>query len=352
MSNDNRPLISVIMSVYNEQEYIEDAVKSVLDQTESDFELIIIDDCSTDDTVRIIEGLNDDRIILVRNEENRGLTKNLNRALEMAKGEYIARMDGDDISEPTRFEKQVSYLKAHPDIMLISCNTVTFGEQKLVSDMGGSPEELRCTMLLRPVLAHPGFMFRSALYREYEYKYDEHFISAQDYDLASRVVSPDKDPSKGLKIGITDDVLIKYRNHKGQVSTVNTGKQFAYACEVRKRLFGQLDMELSESEIEAYNKWVTESDASKDEFLLCMQILNRILQQNKTIYDTAVLKSVLMKNYFKWILRSNGKHYMWKICGTHPDRYARLFGTGIKMIASRIRRQSHLNRLERGGCDA
>ncbi len=333
----DKPLISVIMSVYNEQEYIEDAVKSILGQTESDFEFLIVDDCSTDDTVKIIEQLNDERVILIGNEQNLGLTKNLNRALKEAKGEFIARMDGDDVSMSDRFEKQIRYLKDHPEIMLISCNTTTFGEQQLVSDISGSPEELKCTMLLRPVLAHPGFMFRRELYDKYGFSYDEHFRSAQDYDFAARV-------TREHHIEVTPEVLLQYRAHKGQVSQTPNLKQFVFADEVRKRLLGELGIDLSEKELEYYHKWVLESDASMEEFKACIDILMGIIKKNKDIkiYDPSILKKTLWYQFFKWILRTNGRKHIFTICTLNPFRYLYLLKTVIDMIVSKQRRKQHL----------
>ena len=104
-------LVSVVMSVYNDEQYLKESLDSIFAQTISDFELIIVDDCSTDRTVEIIENYHDDRIRLIRNTENRGLTRNLNTALEYVQGTYIARMDGDDKSRPERFEKQIAYLE-------------------------------------------------------------------------------------------------------------------------------------------------------------------------------------------------------------------------------------------------
>ena len=331
------PLISVIMSVYNEQEYIEDALRSILNQTEPDFELIIIDDCSTDDTVKIIEGLNDDRVILVKNEENCGLTKNLNKALTMTKGEFIARMDGDDISMPDRSRIQTEFLNSHPDIMLISCNTATFGEQKLVSDISGTPGELKCSMLLRPVLAHPGFMFRRELYEEYGFTYDEHFRSAQDYDFAARV-------TRRFNIAVTPEVLLQYRAHKGQVSQTPDLKQFGFADEVRARLLADLKVEI---DLEKYHKWVLEADASKEEFIECMRILKEIAEMNmqvagekgSCIYDPLILKKTLWYQYFKWVLRTNGKKYIFSICSVFPDRYCSLIKTFIRLAGSKHERK-------------
>ena len=119
-------LVSVVMSVYNDEQYLKESLDSIFAQTIQDFELIIVDDCSTDRTVEIIENYHDDRIRLICNSENRGLTRNLNTALEYVQGTYIARMDGDDKSRPERFEKQIAYLEQHPELMLISCRTHMF----------------------------------------------------------------------------------------------------------------------------------------------------------------------------------------------------------------------------------
>ena len=107
--NKETPLISVILPVYNCEKYIRDSIQSILDQVFNDFELIIINDGSTDNTFGIIKSFSDDRIILV-NQVNHGLTFSLNVGLSLAKGKYIARMDADDISLPDRFKKQVNFL--------------------------------------------------------------------------------------------------------------------------------------------------------------------------------------------------------------------------------------------------
>ncbi len=113
------PLISVVMSAYNEEEYIVDAITSILGQTYDDFEFIIIDDASTDRTKEIIESFDDRRIIVLENEKNLGLTKSLNRGLSATRGKLIARMDANDISARTRFEKQAAVFETHSDVDLV-----------------------------------------------------------------------------------------------------------------------------------------------------------------------------------------------------------------------------------------
>lgn len=117
------------MPVYNAQEYIREAIDSILNQTFSDFEFIIINDGSTDNSVEIIKNYNDPRIVLVDNTENKGLVSVLNQGLQLAQGEYIARMDADDISLPNRFMEQVNYLDKHPQVGILGAWFHIFGDK-------------------------------------------------------------------------------------------------------------------------------------------------------------------------------------------------------------------------------
>ena len=114
------PLLTVLMPVYNAEKYLAEAIDSILQQTLTDFELLIIDDASVDSSVKIINGYNDPRIRLIRNENNLGISATLNRGIEMCSTELIARMDADDISYPTRLEKQYDYFQRNPDCSLLA----------------------------------------------------------------------------------------------------------------------------------------------------------------------------------------------------------------------------------------
>lgn len=296
---DATPLISVVMSVYNEENYLQEAIDSILKQTVQDFELIVVDDCSTDRTRDILREYQDPRIHVVWNEENRGLTANLNLAVSLAKGQYIARMDGDDLSHPNRFERQLRYLKDHPELKLISCRTETFGQEHLRSDIQGDPEYLRCRMLVRPVLAHPGFLVRGEVFRELGFRYDESFRQAQDYDLAARI-------SRRYAIGICPEILLEYRAHSGQVSSKFGSRQFANADRVRSRLLEELGIHLNEEEWQDYRRLVLEEHTEdKAAYVRVVRILNRIVEQNqeRKIYDPVILKDALGRMMADWIIR-------------------------------------------------
>ncbi len=291
------------MSVYNEERYLRDAIDSILAQTVQDFELIIVDDGSTDQTREILSEYRDPRIQVFCNETNCGLTVNLNRALDAAKGSFIARMDGDDIAHPNRFEKELEYLRRHPNLKLISCRTKTFGNQNLQSDITGNPEYLRCRMLVRPVLAHPGFMARGEVFRELGYRYDESFRQAQDYDLAARL-------TRQYSIGICPEVLLEYRAHEGQVSSKAGGRQFQNADRVRERLLWELEIGLTEQEWDIYHQLVLEKSADDIEiYVQAIRIIDRIVDQNKklSVYDEMILKNALGRIVSDWIIRSKRK---------------------------------------------
>ena len=115
------------MPAYNAEKYINEAIDSILAQTFTDFEFIIIDDGSTDSTCAIVESYSDSRIRFFKNEHNLGVAATLNRGLDLARGEYIARMDADDISLPTRFEKQAAYMDSHPDVVVCGTGVECFG---------------------------------------------------------------------------------------------------------------------------------------------------------------------------------------------------------------------------------
>lgn len=294
-----QPLISVIMSVFNEEQYIEEALQSILNQTHQNFEIIIVDDCSSDNTVEIINRLSDNRIHLYLNTENRGLTRNLNRGMQMAKGKFIARMDGDDISLPKRFETQLRYFETHPDVFLISCQTETFGAENLTWKLEDNPDKLKIMMLVRPVLAHPGYMMRRELL-DMGYQYDESFRSAQDYEFAARV-------TRQYRIGIASPVLLKYRAHDGQVSNKAGGLQFQNADRVRRYLFGELGVDLSEQEWEQYHNFVLEVKTDYIEYFLAVKkILKKVIDANgrEQIYNERLLKRTLLEEFYTWVLRN------------------------------------------------
>ena len=322
------------MSTYKDELYIEESLRSILNQTLADFELIIYDDCSTDHTVEKIRAFHDPRIQLICNEENCGLTKNLNKGLRIARGKYIARMDGDDISEQTRFERQVAFLEEHPSVYLISCHAQNFGESDLVNRIRGNSEVLRCRMLIRPVFAHPGFMMRRELIEE-GFFYDETFRTAQDYEFAVRAAGTHE-------IGMVPEILLHYRVHKKQISNTVNDNQVTNADRVRQKQLGQLKITLSGEEQQVYNDWVYErKPQSFEEFLEASALLQRFVTANEKtgIYDGRVLEKTLKRLLYTWVIRNKNLKYICrfpKICGYLPGNMLLFGGEAIRTIREKV----------------
>ena len=322
------------MSTYNEEKYIETSLGSILNQTFKDFEIIIVDDASTDNTRKLIQGLEDKRIRLICNEENQGLTKNLNKALKYVRGKYIARMDGDDIAFPERFKKQYHYMEKHPETMLVSCYTKSFGDSDLVFALPDKSEVLKVRMLVRPVYAHPGFMMRRELI-EAGYQYDEEYRTAQDYEFASRV-------AEKYKIGLVPEVLLFYRVHKKQISAKSGNQQFNNADKIRKRQLKRLGIRLSETEWEDYLLLVKEAKVnSLDDFNRVYEIIQKMLKCNEKtkIYDSKIMEKTLKQMLYTWIIRNkNMKHILAfpKVCRYQMKDMLLFVGEIIRTIKEKV----------------
>lgn len=191
MKSDNLPLISVIMPVYNRENYVAKAIESVLNQTYRNFEFIIIDDGSTDSSVNIIENYaeQDDRIKLTCNKENKGIYFSRNLGNSLSKGEFIAVMDSDDICLPARFEKQLEYFVSHPNIDVLGTQSVEIdhnGNRLQNNKYPLTYGQVRWDLIFGRSLCHPSLMLRKNCFDKSGIKYAEKQVS-QDYDLLVRL---------------------------------------------------------------------------------------------------------------------------------------------------------------------
>lgn len=200
------PKVSVIMSVTSGMPYLKEAVQSILSQTHKNFEFIIVDDASTDSSWQYLKSLKDKRIKLIKNKRNLGLAASLNKALKVAKGEFIARMDADDISLPQRLEKQIEFLKKNPTISL--CGTWA----DLIDDKGNKigekrhptdPKRVKEAINWYTAVIHPTYMGTPDFFRQLK-GYRDDFDFAEDYDLLSRA-------KNRFKIANIDQKLLLWR---------------------------------------------------------------------------------------------------------------------------------------------
>ena len=209
--------ISVIMPVFNSEAYLKEAIDSILNQTFEDFEFIIINDGSSDNSLRIINNFEDERIVLI-NQKNKGIIASLNKGLETAKGEFIARMDSDDVSLPDRFEKQLKLMKSdNIDICGGNFTTINSSGISLKSYTTPRTHDLCTLSLLSKVpFAHPSALIRSDFLKKHNLKYGQSNIKkAEDLDFWVRI------HEKGGKFSNVNEVIFKYRILNNSLSEVN-----------------------------------------------------------------------------------------------------------------------------------
>lgn len=223
-------IISVLMSVYNGERYVREAIESILTQTYRDFEFVIVDDGSTDHTSKILTELSktDTRIKILTNEQNIGLTASLNKALRHARGIYLARMDADDVALSQRLEEQVTFLKAHPDIGMLGTAYAWIDERGNVigqRDVLTKPHELHRALIRTNPFLHGSIMIRKELL-DHVQGYDESYKKAQDYDLWLRL-------SSTCQFANLPDVLMQKRMTKGMISFQGERSQIRYALRAR-----------------------------------------------------------------------------------------------------------------------
>lgn len=216
----DQPLVSVIMPAYNADQYIGEAIDSILNQTYIHFEFIILDDGSTDLTKKIIQSYKDSRIRFVQNKSNQGLVHTLNKGLSLAKGELIARMDADDWAYPQRLELQANYMIKNRNIGLCGASIEIWDGAK-VSDIWNYPSldsEIKVKLFYKCSFAHPTVMYRKSLFLEHDLSYKQKFFPAEDFELWTTMAP------------ITtfynfSQPLLKYRRSDKQISTSQKKEQ-------------------------------------------------------------------------------------------------------------------------------
>lgn len=230
------PLVSVLMSVHNEDAFLEASIVSILEQTFRDFEFIIINDASTNECTRgVLAKFNDDRIKIIHNESNMGLTRSLNKGLGLVQGKYIARMDADDVSLPERLQTQVDFLDKNLDVGIVGSAIQIIsadGCKEKVSYLPFTDAGVRWLGLLYNPFVHSSVLIRRKALLSHNLGYDDNFPLAQDYELWMRLIVH----ARGANI---QRPLIMYRVHGKSISSSRRGEQLACHFAVTRRTVRQ-----------------------------------------------------------------------------------------------------------------
>ncbi|MCR5792030.1 MAG: glycosyltransferase [Lachnospiraceae bacterium] len=341
---------SVLMSVYNGEQYLKAAIDSILNQSFTDFQLIIVDDCSKDNTRSILQSYKDERIRLLYNEENLKLAGSLNKAFDVAEGEYIIRIDADDICLPDRLKHQVEFMDHNPNIQLSFSDIVKFKGEELINDHNTNPLQpsyIRTILLFHNVINHNAVIVRrkclEQIKNKYGYVYDSRFTVSEDMELWTRIVEMYPEGIAGTR---NNEVL--YRMSEGQVSNAQGGRQLRQNNQILERqlerFFGEES--LTEEEKETHYK-IAGREAGVSENHLTEWLL-RLERRNAAtgFYDGKALKCILARMYFMHMfINGYPKSHVWL--------GIKHFGTGtccvfcFKTIRNYLIDYYHFNRAKR-----
>ena len=297
-------MITVFVPVYNREKYISDTINSVLNQSYKDFELLIINDGSTDSTSNIITQFSDPRIRQLHNPSNLGLAETRNRGLLEAKGEYIALLDSDDLMAENRLKKQIQFLEQKPDIAGVGSRCKFIDESGNIFSRGKkypiNPDEVKISLLFYCSVMNGTFMGRTDILRQYAY--DSTFKVCEDYDLFSRI-------TRNYKLSNLPDKLVNVRKHTQRISHNNKsiGEQFRSA--IMSRLLSELEVSATKEDLTFHRILQAPKGPSLLEaefYEWAEQWLITLIKKNEClkIYNHQVLKEYIKKIWHKVIYKS------------------------------------------------
>ncbi|MGJ1359008.1 glycosyltransferase family 2 protein [Sphingobacterium siyangense] len=309
--------ISILMPIYNGAIFLQEALDSIWQQTFQDFELIIVDDGSTDDTAKIIFEKNDQRLRYFKNEKNLGIIETLNRGLEYCQGKYIARMDADDIAFNNRLELQYNYMEKNPETVLCGSSIIKFSQTYSFKDFrGGNDDKIKAKLVFDTAINHPSAIFRNDIIKKHNLRYQNEYPHAEDYFFWYEL-------SQYGKVANLEEILLKYRMHGNNVSMKFNVQQYNTMNLIRSKILGDF--------------WNNNSLQS----IYWMRSFNMLLQKtNVTIGDLKEMDLLLMtfvnqnkinQRYHQHYLEKSAAWY-WYVVYLHENCYQYSLNMIVKFL--------------------
>ncbi|NTW33495.1 MAG: glycosyltransferase [Bacteroidetes bacterium] len=282
--------ITVLMPVYNAELYLKEAIDSILSQTFTDFEFLIINDGSSDSSKEIILSYNDSRIRYVENESNLQLIATLNKGFDMSQGKYIARMDNDDISFPNRLKQQYEFMESNPEVAVCGSWFELFGETSKIVKYSISNDDIRVRMLYQTQFCHPSVFFRRDILIKNNYKFNPNFIHADDYEFFVRI-------AEKHKVANLPYVLLKYRTHKEKISIIYKNIQNENTKKIIVNQFRKLKNDFNDDDYFLYFNFAYTifSWFNKHKVKKLDELLSLLIKENNKILFLPTLK---LKEYW------------------------------------------------------
>jgi glycosyltransferase involved in cell wall biosynthesis len=296
------PCVSVVLPVYNVANYVEATIASILRQTFTDFELLVIDDCSTDETAAKVQSIDDPRLRFIQNDCNLGRAGTDNAALPYVRGKYLAKMDGDDICHRERLAHQVAHLEHHPEVNVVGSWMQNFGTSNYLNLYPTDPSATQVLTLFTLPIGNPSVMLRMDLFREGMMRYDETLRQTEDYDFFARYV-------RELRVATLPEPLIRYRVPPRIAKTNILTERATVADEVRARLLCDWGINYTARELHVHNTIAMLERPLGDVLLSEVEEwLRKIIQHNERypLFEPTALRKGLAERWFE-------------VCYTHPQ---------------------------------
>lgn len=293
------PTVTILMPAYNAEKYLRESIDSILGQTYKDFKLLIIDDGSTDQTASIISSYTDPRVAYVKNDQNIGLVKTLNKGIELIQSTYIVRMDADDLAVSQRLEWQVAFMEQHPEIGVSGGLYRIFGNESGIPTIPLQHEDIKAALLFASLICHPAVIMRRSLFNdpavrygvpfEFNDEYGHKILELEDFALWQKLKSK-------TRFANMDKVLIDYRREGQNLTAQKTDiiferkrKYYTYLLNELGVIPGDLNLALHIS-----LKYVANAKQPKD-IISFRKYLDELLVQNrkKNIYLQEALEKVI-----------------------------------------------------------
>jgi glycosyltransferase involved in cell wall biosynthesis len=325
----SRPEVTVFMAVFNGEKFIKQAIDSVLEQTFRDFELLLIDDGSTDNSVSIIKEYNDDRIRLLQNETNLGLFLTRNRGIEEARGKYFATLDCDDIATKGRLELQLKYFQQHTNaavcagrVIYIDSSSKRIGTR---APLSGDQDYYKALLLFTNIFINSATMIDMDVLKKIKYRTG--YEPAEDYDLFERIADE-------YEIGIINDVMCYYRIHGGNVSTIKSEHRKIGERIIIERQLKRYGFDYDENDLNIHLKFTT---AEFDNLNLneCLSWFNKLAKQNdeNKAFNNNSFKLALAKQWIRFCMyRLKTAHDIKPLFVNGPIKFSHLFTSFVKSL--------------------
>ena len=243
----------IISAASTEEAYFEEAINSVFGQTLDDFELIVVDDGLSEENRAFLASIEDPRLTVLVNEKNIGQSKSVNKALKIARGTFVIRMDADDVMLPTRIADEVAYMDEHADVIVAGALAIRSNDRRIIPRVYPDGDCFAVGLLFANDMVHPTMVIRREMALERGLWYDEDFLYAQDYKFWA-------DALDCGKVGFLEKPVLVYRMHPGQILNTKTGQRPKFSKRARQRAFTHFGVELSDGEADELFSFVDGRD--------------------------------------------------------------------------------------------